>query len=33
VTHISDGVVLPFTDIDCEATRLFLQKSLLHSPL
>jgi cytochrome c553 len=32
ITHISDGVVLPFTEIDCESIRNFLRKDLLHSP-
>ena len=30
VTHVSDGVVLPFTDIDCNSIRLFLQKNLVR---
>jgi hypothetical protein len=29
-THVSDGVILPFTDIDCERIRLFLQRDLLY---
>jgi hypothetical protein len=28
-THISDGVVLPFADVDCDRIRLFLQRELL----
>jgi hypothetical protein len=28
-THISDGAILPFADIDCEAVRSFVQKDLL----
>lgn len=28
-THISDGVVLPFTDIDCDGIRTFLQAALM----
>ena len=31
ITHISDGVVLPFTEIDCEAVRNFLRKDLLRA--
>jgi cytochrome c553 len=29
-THISDGVILPFVDVDCELSREFLQSRLLH---
>jgi cytochrome c553 len=29
-THISDGTILPFVDVDCEGTRDFLQWTLLH---
>jgi len=29
-THISDGVILPFTDIDCDRVRGFVQKELLY---
>lgn len=29
-THITDGVILPFADIDCERVRLFLQHELLY---
>jgi hypothetical protein len=29
-THISDGVILPFADVDCEAVRGFLQRQLLE---
>jgi len=28
-THVSDGAVLPFTDIDCDGIRRFLQAGLL----
>jgi hypothetical protein len=28
-THISDGVILPFADVDCDAVRGFIQKQLL----
>jgi hypothetical protein len=28
-THISDGVILPFADVDCSAIRGFIQKELL----
>jgi len=28
-THVSDGIVLPFSDVDCDAVRGFLQKDLL----
>jgi hypothetical protein len=28
-THISDGVILPFSDVDCDGIRVFLQRSLL----
>jgi hypothetical protein len=28
-THVSDGVILPFSDIDCDRIRLFLQRDLL----
>jgi hypothetical protein len=28
-THISDGVILPFADVDCDAVRGFLQRPLL----
>jgi hypothetical protein len=29
-THISDGSILPFSDIDCDRVRLFIQKQLLY---
>jgi hypothetical protein len=33
-THVSDGVVLPFSAVDCDAVRGFLQRDLLaQSPL
>lgn len=28
-THVSDGVVIPFTDIDCDSIRRFLRKDLI----
>ncbi|MBZ5727667.1 MAG: hypothetical protein LAP87_22045 [Acidobacteriia bacterium] len=28
-THISDGVILPFSDVDCDRIRGFIQKELL----
>src|SRR5262249_15335041 len=28
-THVSDGVILPFSDIDCDRIRVFLQRELL----
>jgi hypothetical protein len=28
-THISNGIILPFADVDCEAVRGFLQRPLL----
>jgi hypothetical protein len=31
-THVSDGVILPFSDIDCDRVRDFVQKQLLHRP-
>ena len=31
-THISDGVVLPFSDVDCGKIRAFLQSGLLAVP-
>lgn len=31
-THISDGVILPFSDIDCDRIRSFVQKQLLRTP-
>ena len=30
-THISDGVILPFASVDCEAVRTFIQKELLDT--
>jgi hypothetical protein len=32
ITHMSDGVILPFSDIDCDAVRLFVQRELLRAP-
>ncbi len=29
-THVSDGVILPFSDIDCDGIRRFVQSGLLH---
>lgn len=31
-THMSDGVILPFADVDCSAVRSFIQKELLAAP-
>ena len=31
-THVSDGIVLPFSNVDCSAIRSFLQKELLNRP-
>lgn len=31
-THMSDGVILPFSDIDCDRIRGFVQKQLLRTP-
>jgi hypothetical protein len=31
-THVSDGVILPFSDIDCDRVRGFVQKQLLRLP-
>lgn len=31
-THVSDGVILPFSDIDCDRVRGFVQKQLLRAP-
>lgn len=31
-THISEGEVLPFTDINCDGVRLFLQQDLARIP-
>jgi hypothetical protein len=30
-THMSDGVILPFADVDCLAVRSFIQKELLET--
>jgi len=32
-THISDGAILPFADIDCQGIRGFIQKQLLAVPV
>ena len=29
-THVSDGAILPFSEIDCDRIRLFVQKELLY---
>jgi hypothetical protein len=29
-THVSDGAILPFSDIDCDRIRMFVQKELLY---
>jgi hypothetical protein len=29
-THVSDGAILPFSDIECDSIRTFLQKELLY---
>ena len=31
-THISDGVILPFAEVDCQGIRGFIQKQLLTMP-
>jgi len=31
-THISDGVILPFAEVDCQGIRGFIQKQLLTIP-
>ena len=31
-THVSDGVILPFSDVDCDRIRQFLQKEILQEP-
>jgi len=31
-THVTDGVILPFADIDCDRVRLFLQRDLIYLP-
>jgi len=28
-THVSDGVILPFADVDCDRVRVFVQKELM----
>lgn len=30
-THMSDGIILPFADVDCSAVRKFIQKELLET--
>ena len=29
-THVSDGAILPFSEIDCDRIREFVQKELLY---
>ena len=31
-THISDGVILPFAEVDCQSIRGFIQRRLLRMP-
>jgi hypothetical protein len=31
-THVSDGVILPFSDVDCDRIRQFVQKDILQEP-
>lgn len=31
-THVSDGVILPFSEIDCDRIRVFVQRQLLYYP-
>jgi len=31
-THVSDGAILPFSDIDCDRIRVFIQKELIYIP-
>jgi hypothetical protein len=31
-THVSDGVILPFADVDCDRIRSFVQKDLMFVP-
>lgn len=31
-THMSDGEILPFTDVNCDGVRIFLQRDLLQLP-
>jgi hypothetical protein len=31
-THVSDGVILPFSDVDCNRIRTFVGKELAHRP-
>jgi len=31
-THMSDGEILPFTDVNCDGIRLFMQRELLALP-
>ena len=28
-THVSDGIILPFSDVDCDRIRIFVQRELL----
>ena len=29
-THVSDGIILPFSDVDCDRIRTFMQRELLY---
>ena len=31
-THVSDGAILPFSEIDCDRIRMFIQKELVFLP-
>jgi hypothetical protein len=31
-THVSDGIILPFSDVDCDRIRAFVQQDLLSFP-
>ncbi|MBZ5578475.1 MAG: hypothetical protein LAP40_18075 [Acidobacteriia bacterium] len=31
-THISDGEILPFSDVNCDGVRIFIQRDLLRFP-
>jgi len=31
-THVSDGIILPFSDVDCDRIRVFVQHDLLSLP-
>ena len=32
-THVSDGEILPFIDVNCEGVRLFVQRNLIGVPM